>query len=98
MHQFFVYREYGAKYEIMIKDATSALESFPEWETLQKGLEAFAFTIEASPTSGDRKSLTIGDLLVKVCPPTVSLSTSDVLPTTSLFRGSVDTPSYLLSC
>ncbi|KAG8675384.1 hypothetical protein FPOAC1_001362 [Fusarium poae] len=65
MHQFFVYREYGAKYEIMIKDATSALESLPEWETHQKGLEAFAFTIGTSLSCNDRKSLTIGDLLVK---------------------------------
>ncbi|KAL6920103.1 hypothetical protein FSST1_004129 [Fusarium sambucinum] len=65
MHQFFVYREYGAKYEIMIKDVTSALESLPEWETHQKGLEAFAFTIGTSPSCNNRKSLTIGDLLVK---------------------------------
>ncbi|QPC75765.1 hypothetical protein HYE68_006517 [Fusarium pseudograminearum] len=65
MHQFFVYREYGAKYETMIKDVTSALESLPEWEAHQKGLEAFAFTIGAAPSSNDRKSLTIGDLLVK---------------------------------
>jgi hypothetical protein len=66
MHQFFVYKEYGAKYEIMIKDATSALENLPEWEIHQKGLEAFAFTMESSPSGGSRKSLTIGDLLVKV--------------------------------
>ncbi|EYB23901.1 hypothetical protein FG05_01266 [Fusarium graminearum] len=65
MHQFFVYREYGAKYETMIKDVTSALDSLPEWEAHQKGLEAFAFTIGAAPSSNDRKSLTIGDLLVK---------------------------------
>ncbi|KPA42896.1 hypothetical protein FLAG1_04238 [Fusarium langsethiae] len=57
--------KYGAKYEIMIKDATSALQSLPEWETHQKGLELFASTIGASPSSNDRKSLTIGDLLVK---------------------------------
>ncbi|KIL94523.1 hypothetical protein FAVG1_01454 [Fusarium avenaceum] len=66
MHQFFVYKEYGAKYEIMINDATSALENLPEWEIHQKGLEAFAFTMESSPSGGgSRKSLTIGDLLVK---------------------------------
>ncbi|KAG5657225.1 hypothetical protein KAF25_001814 [Fusarium avenaceum] len=66
MHRFFVYKEYGAKYEIMINDATSALENLPEWEIHQKGLEAFAFTMESSPSGGgSRKSLTIGDLLVK---------------------------------
>lgn len=67
MHRFFMYQEYGAKYEMMIKDATSALENLPEWELHQKGLEAFAFTMEPSPSSDSRKALTIGDLLVKVC-------------------------------
>ncbi|KAF5698498.1 hypothetical protein FGLOB1_12005 [Fusarium globosum] len=65
MHWFFMYQEYGAKYEMMIKDATSALENLPEWELHQKGLEAFAFTMEPSPSSDSRKALTIGDLLVK---------------------------------
>lgn len=67
MHRFFMYKEYGAKYEMMIKDATSALETLPEWELHQKGLEAFAFTMESSPSSDSRKARTIGDLLVKVC-------------------------------
>ncbi|KAF4495162.1 hypothetical protein FAGAP_8693 [Fusarium agapanthi] len=65
MHRCFMYQEYGAKYEMMIKDATSALENLPEWELHQKGLEAFAFTMEPSPSSDSRKALTIGDLLVK---------------------------------
>ncbi|KAF5622738.1 hypothetical protein F25303_11979 [Fusarium sp. NRRL 25303] len=65
MHRFFMYQEYGAKYEMMIKDATSALENLPEWELHQKGLEAFAFTMKPSPSSDSRKALTIGDLLVK---------------------------------
>ncbi|KAJ4272288.1 hypothetical protein NW762_000999 [Fusarium torreyae] len=65
MYQFFIYKEYGAKYEVMIKDATSALENLPEWEIHQKGLEAFAFTLDSSPSCDGRKALTIGDLLVK---------------------------------
>ncbi|KAL9575272.1 hypothetical protein ACKAV7_000634 [Fusarium commune] len=68
IHRFFMYKEYGAKYEMMIKDATSALETLPEWELHQKGLEAFAFTMESSPSSDRRKALTIGDLLVKPQP------------------------------
>ncbi|CAF3544338.1 unnamed protein product [Fusarium graminearum] len=76
MHQFFVYREYGAKYETMIKDVTSALDSLPEWEAHQKGLEAFAFTIGAAPSSNDRKSLTIGDLLVKLYEVVMTACTS----------------------
>ncbi|KAF4334632.1 hypothetical protein FBEOM_11520 [Fusarium beomiforme] len=65
MYRFFMYKEYGATYEMMIKDATSALENLPEWELHQKGLEAFAFTVESSPSADSKKSLTIGDILVK---------------------------------
>lgn len=68
MNRFFIYKEYGAKYEMMIKDVASVNETMPEWETYQKGLEALASTLGSAKSNGDRtkKSLTIGDLLVKV--------------------------------
>ncbi|KAH6997555.1 hypothetical protein BKA56DRAFT_469162 [Ilyonectria sp. MPI-CAGE-AT-0026] len=67
MNRFFVYKEYGAKYEMMIKDVASAHRTMPEWETYQKGLEALASTLGSVRSSGgkSKKSLTIGDLLVK---------------------------------
>ncbi|KAI1447892.1 Dbl homology domain-containing protein [Annulohypoxylon stygium] len=67
MNRFFVYEEYGAKYELMIKDVASAHRELPQWETYQKGLEALAASLGAANYHLDnsRKSLTIGDLLVK---------------------------------
>ncbi|KAI0125898.1 hypothetical protein BJ170DRAFT_453118 [Xylariales sp. AK1849] len=67
MHRFFVYEEYGAKYEMMIKDVASAHRTMPQWDTYQKGLEALAFSLGPMNSRSDqsRKSLTIGDLLVK---------------------------------
>ncbi|KAI1459067.1 Dbl homology domain-containing protein [Annulohypoxylon moriforme] len=67
MNRFFVYEEYGAKYELMIKDVASTHRELPQWETYQKGLEALAASLGAINYHLDRsrKSLTIGDLLVK---------------------------------
>lgn len=67
MNRFFVYEEYGAKYEMMIKDIASAHRTMPHWETYQKGLETLASSIGPSSNHCDKskKSLTIGDLLVK---------------------------------
>ncbi|KAI2468086.1 Dbl homology domain-containing protein [Annulohypoxylon bovei var. microspora] len=67
MNRFFVYEEYGAKYEMMIRDVASAHRTLPQWETYQKGLEALAASLGAVNYHLDnsRKSLTIGDLLVK---------------------------------
>ncbi|KAI0841994.1 Dbl homology domain-containing protein [Hypoxylon sp. FL0890] len=67
MNRFFIYEEYGAKYEMMIKDVASAHRTLPQWETYQKGLEALAASLGAANhhLEDSRKSLTIGDLLVK---------------------------------
>lgn len=68
MNRLFVYEEYGAKYEMMMKDIASAHRTMPQWELYQKGLETLASSLD--PTSKhsvkSKKSLTIGDLLVKV--------------------------------
>ena len=68
MHRFFIYEEYGAKYEMMVKDVASTYRTLPEWETYQKGLEALAASLFPANMKHDQahKSLTVGDLLVKV--------------------------------
>lgn len=68
MNRFFIYKEYGAKYEMMIKDVASANQTMPQWETYQKGLEALASILDSAKNTEERskKALTIGDLLVKV--------------------------------
>lgn len=70
LHRFFLYEEYGAKYELMIRDVSSAYRTMPQWEVYQKGLEALASSLNAVNRQDDvsisRKALTVGDLLVKV--------------------------------
>lgn len=69
MNKFFIYKEYGAKYDLMTSDIASAHASIPEWESYQRGLEALACTIGSSHKGADelKKSLTLPDLLMKVC-------------------------------
>jgi len=68
MNRFFIYEEYGAKYELMIKDVACTYRTIPQWEAYQKGLEALACSLVSMNNQHDKskKSLTIGDLLVKV--------------------------------
>ncbi|KAF4587717.1 Dbl homology domain-containing protein [Ophiocordyceps camponoti-floridani] len=67
MNRFFIYKEYGAKYELMIKDVASAHQVMPQWETHQKGLEMLASVLGSAKNAKDqgKKALTMGDLLVK---------------------------------
>lgn len=68
MNRFFVYEEYGAKYELMIKDVAVTHRMMPGWLSYQKGLEVLAASMGSADSHRDhaRKSLTIADLLVKV--------------------------------
>lgn len=68
MHRFFAYEEYGAKYETMVKDLSSARGTIPQWDEYQKGLEAFAAAVSSANLSKDQphRALVVGDLLVKV--------------------------------
>ncbi|KAI9172000.1 Phosphatidylinositol 3,4,5-trisphosphate-dependent Rac exchanger 1 protein [Paramyrothecium foliicola] len=67
INRFFIYKEYGAKYEMMMKDITLAQRTMPEWDSYQKGLEILASTLGTvrSKEVASKKSLSIGDLLVK---------------------------------
>lgn len=68
MNKFFIYKEYGAKYDMMTADITSAHASMPDWESYQRGLEALASTVGSSTAITDelKKSLSLADLLMKV--------------------------------
>ncbi|TLD24924.1 hypothetical protein PspLS_05436 [Pyricularia sp. CBS 133598] len=67
MNSFFIYEEYGAKYELMIKDIAEARRTMTDWEKYQKGLETLAASLgpEKSHRESSKKSLTVSDLLVK---------------------------------
>ena len=78
MTRFFIYEEYGAKYEIMIKDAGMAHKTIPQWDNLQKGLEALASSLASINAQRDnsKKALSIGDLLIKVRLSPIALTIS----------------------
>ncbi len=99
MNRFFVYEEYGAKYELMIKDVASTYRTMPQWEMYQKGLEALASSLASINSQHDKskKALTIGDLLVKASVDSLTKAHRRLLGT-SLFKGSADTHFCLQSC
>jgi hypothetical protein len=68
MNRFFIYEEYGAKYELLTKDVLAAHRTIPGWSSYQRGLEILASSLSSvdSQEGQARKSLTISDLLMKV--------------------------------
>ena len=73
MSQFFVYEEYGARYESMLCDTTLTSKSIPNFHAYERGIEALASTLApVNIREGcKRKGLTFGDLLIKVKNPDV---------------------------
>ncbi|GAB0137362.1 hypothetical protein EsDP_00005630 [Epichloe bromicola] len=67
MSRFFIYEEYGAKYEMILQDIASVGEILPGWEGNQKGLEALSTLLSSSHVPGRdaRRASTLKDLLVK---------------------------------
>ncbi len=98
MNRFFVYEEYGAKYELMIKDVASTYRTMPQWEIYQKGLEALASSLASINSQHDKskKALTIGDLLVKASHFSQMSLLLLILP--SPFKGFADTHFCLQNC
>lgn len=71
MDRFFIYEEYGAKYELMIKDVAATHRLMPGWPSYQKGLEVLASSLSPADSrdSQSKKALAICDLLVKASYP-----------------------------
>ena len=69
MGRFFVYEEYGARYESMLCDMIATTRNIPNWPLYERGIEALANTLAPTSTRDglvSRKGLTFGDLLIKV--------------------------------
>ncbi len=69
MGRFFVYEEYGAKYESMLLDMTSASKGIANWHVYERGIEALAHSLASTSTRAlsCKKGLTFEDLLIKAC-------------------------------
>ncbi len=69
MSRFFIYEEYGAQYESMLRDMTSTSKTIPNWHVYERGIEALAnsWATTNSSSTYTKKGLTFEDLLIKVC-------------------------------
>ncbi|KAG6215020.1 hypothetical protein E4U50_008002 [Claviceps purpurea] len=67
MSRFFIYEEYGAKYDMILQDIASVGQMLPGWECNQRGLEALSVLLHSSnvPDCHSRRASTLKDLLVK---------------------------------
>ncbi|MCJ1426910.1 hypothetical protein MMC29_004813 [Sticta canariensis] len=67
MGRFFVYEEYGAKYESMLLEMTSTSKAIPNFQVYERGIEALAHSLASTSTrtSYNRKGMTFEDLLIK---------------------------------
>jgi hypothetical protein len=68
MKRFFTYEEYGAKYELMVRDVASTYKTVPSWHAYEKGIESLASFITSinNREAYSKKGLTFSDLLIKV--------------------------------
>ncbi|KAI4176789.1 MAG: hypothetical protein LQ348_005943 [Seirophora lacunosa] len=65
--RFFVYEEYGAQYQLMLRDMVLTSKSISNWQAFERSIEALANSL--APTSGSedsiKKGLAFEDLLIK---------------------------------
>lgn len=66
--RFFLYEEYGAKYESMLRNMAMLSKIIPQWSTYERGIEALVNSLfpQNGGLEGSRKGLTHEDLLIKV--------------------------------
>lgn len=67
MRRFLAYEEYGAKYEMMVRDVASTYKSIPTWHAYERGIETLANSLSVVNKDGSprRKGLTFEDLVIK---------------------------------
>ena len=66
--RFFLYEEYGAKYESMLESMGSLSKTLPTWSAYERGIESLVNSLipQNGRALGSRKGLTLEDLLIKV--------------------------------
>ncbi|KAL8748963.1 MAG: hypothetical protein Q9184_007004 [Pyrenodesmia sp. 2 TL-2023] len=65
--RFFIYEEYGAQYELMLRDMALTSKSISNWHAFERSIEALANSLSTSSGSEEsaRKGLAFEDLLIK---------------------------------
>lgn len=67
LRRFFLYEEYGAKYESMLRNMAMLSKIIPNWSTYERGIEALVNSLfpQNGVLEGSKKGLTHEDLLIK---------------------------------
>ena len=68
MSRFFIYEEYGARYETMLQLVAATSKTIPNWWAFERGIEALMNSLLPKQQTAERekKGLTLEDLLIKV--------------------------------
>lgn len=81
MQQFQVYADYGANYELVVRDIEETQQQIAAWPDFDRAIEILSATVNPMRTRGDnyRKALSVKDLLIKVSrTDTYKISTTDI--------------------
>ena len=66
MSRFFVYEEYGARYQSVARSLAAVSRAVPTWIAYERGIVALANSLGCTNGDGGRRGLTFEDLLIKV--------------------------------
>lgn len=68
MQQFQVYADYGANYELVVRDIEETQQQIAAWPDFDRAIENLSATVNPMRTREDnyRKALSVKDLLIKV--------------------------------
>lgn len=68
MPRFYLYEEYGARYESILHLVASTSKAIPSWGAFERGIEALMNSLlpKKQTEEGKKKGLTLEDLLIKV--------------------------------
>lgn len=66
--QFQVYADYGANYELVVRDIEETQQSIASWSEFDRAIEVLSATVNPvkSREENQKKALTVKDLLIKV--------------------------------
>ncbi len=66
--QFQVYADYGANYELVVRDIEETQQSIASWLEFDRAIEVLSATVNPvkSRDENQKKALTVKDLLIKV--------------------------------
>lgn len=66
--QFQVYADYGANYELVVRDIEETQQSIASWLEFDRAIEVLSATVNPvkSREENQKKALTVKDLLIKV--------------------------------